>query len=81
MLLWEAVSMVIPAAMLGLAGAAALTPLLPKEVRNLTGSDSALSLHTTLTAIGLALALSVIISIVPALRMWRMPVAAGLARE
>jgi putative ABC transport system permease protein len=79
MLLGEAASMAVPAAMLGLAAAALLMPHLPREVRAL--ASSGLSAHTIVTAAVLAVGLSVIISIVPGLRMWQMPVATGLARE
>jgi len=79
MLLGEAAIMVLPAAMLGLTAATSLMPYLPAEVRKLSGSS--LPMHTIITALLLALGLSVVISIVPGLRMWRMPVAAGLARE
>jgi putative ABC transport system permease protein len=79
MFFWEAVAMVAPAALLGLAAAAVLMPHLPEEVRKLSGST--LSTHTIVTAAIIAVSLSVMISIVPCLRMWRMPVAAGLARE
>lgn len=79
MLLGEAVVMVLPAAMLGLATATLLMPYLPTEVRRL--SAGSLPMHTILTALLLALGLSVVISVVPGLRTWRMPVAAGLARE
>jgi hypothetical protein len=79
MLLSEAAVMVIPAAMLGIAIAAAIMPHLPEEVRKLSGVT--ISAHTIVTAIVLAAGLSVAISIVPGLRTWRMPIAAGLARE
>jgi putative ABC transport system permease protein len=79
MLLAEAATIVVPAAMLGLAAAAVLIPHLPAEVRSL--SRSTLPVHTILTAAVLTVGLSVTISIVPCLRMWRMPLAAGLARE
>jgi hypothetical protein len=79
MLLGEAVVMVVPAAMLGLAAATLLMPYLPAEIRKL--SEGSLPMHTILSALLLAVGLSVVISIVPGLRMWRTPVAAGLARE
>jgi putative ABC transport system permease protein len=79
MLLIEAATIVVPAAMLGLAIAAVLMPYLPAEVKALSGF--ALPVHTIATAAVLAIGLSMVISIVPCVRVWRMPVAAALARE
>ena len=65
--------MVAPAAAFGLAAAAALTQYLPAEIRALSGSG--LPVHTILAARVLVFGLSAVISFVPCLRMWRMPVA------
>ena len=79
MLIGEAAALVVPAAIMGLALATLLMRYLPAEVRTLSGP--ALPVHTLISGALLALGLSVVISFVPCLRMWRMPVAAGLARE
>jgi putative ABC transport system permease protein len=79
LLLWEAAVMVAPAAFIGLAAAALLMRYLPAEMREVSGGD--VPLHTIGVTLVLVVALSVIISLIPCRRMWRIPVAASLVRE
>ena len=79
LLWWEVAAMVMPAAFLGLAASRMLMPHLPADVREL--ASNGLPLHTLGVSVVLVVVLSVAISVVPWRRMWRIPVAASLARE